>query len=313
MPINIPNNLPAAAALRNENIFVMTEERAHTQDIRPLHIAIVNLMPKKIETETQLLRLVGNTPLQIEVDLIKTDSYQPKNTPEEHLLEFYLTFQDIQHKYYDGLIITGAPVEHLGFEQVDYWKELKQIFSWSKHHVYSTLFLCWAAQAGLYEFQGIEKYPLEKKLSGIYQHRVVERFSKLTRGFDETFYAPHSRYTEIRKNDVEKNPDLSVLVESEKAGVYLIAEKNLRRVYVTGHPEYDTDTLKNEYDRDVNKGIAPDIPKNYFPEDDVTKEPMQTWKSHANLLFMNWLNYAVYQQTPYKLEEIEANSLSAGE
>jgi len=305
MPVNIPNNLPAWQILQSENIFVMDEERALKQDIRPLKIVILNVMPTKIVTETQLLRLIGNTPLQVDVVLMYPESHISKNTPQEHLANFYKTFSDIKDQTFDGMIITGAPVERLNFEEVNYWDELKEIMDWSYHNVTSTFHICWGAQAGLYYHYGISKYDLNKKLFGVYPHKVIKSNVKLLRGFDDVFFAPHSRYTEIRREDVEKVLELEVLVESEQAGVYIAASKDGRQIYVTGHSEYDPDTLKIEYFRDIDKGLEIDVPENYFPDDDPTKPPIVKWRSHANLLFANWLNYYVYQETPYELEKIK--------
>jgi len=305
VPIRVPDNLPATKQLRGENVFVMSETRAMHQDIRPLKIAIVNLMPTKITTETQLLRLLSNSPLQVDIDLIGMDSHTSKNTSQEHLKTFYKTFNDIKDSKYDGMIITGAPVENLDFSEVDYWDELKKIMEWTKTHVTSTLHICWAAQAGLFYHYGIPKYPLSKKLSGVYKHRVNRRTAKLVRGFDTEFYAPHSRYTEVRAEDIKKVKELEILAESEDAGVYIVFTKGGRRIFVTGHSEYDADTLLNEYLRDVEKGINPDVPENYFPGDNPKKKPIVKWRSHANLLFSNWLNYFVYQITPYNIESIK--------
>jgi homoserine O-succinyltransferase len=305
MPVVIPHNLPATEILQNENIFVMNEQRAQQQDIRPLKIAIINLMPTKVATETQLLRLIGNTPIQVEVDLICTETYQSKNTPQEHLLSFYKNFKDIRHKKFDGMIITGAPVEHLEFEEVEYWEELKEIMEFTKRNVYSTFHICWGAQAALYHHYGIKKYSLPEKMFGVFNHRVINRKCMLVRGFDDEFFAPHSRHTTVKREDIEKIPELKILAESDEAGVYLLASKNGRQVFVTGHSEYDPLTLKSEYDRDVNIGADIHIPLNYFPDDDPTQEPLVRWRGHANLLFSNWLNYYVYQETPYDLNEIK--------
>ena len=304
MPIRIPENLPATGILQRENIFVMNEERASSQDIRPLNIAILNLMPTKVETETQLLRLLGNSPLQIEVDLLKTESYSAKNTSEEHLLEFYRPVSDAMSNCYDGLIITGAPVELMDFEDVDYWEELKSVFSWADTHVYSLLSICWGAQAALYYYYGIPKYRLESKLSGVYEHRVLEKNNKLTRGFDDRFFVPHSRHTSVKREEILRRPSLRILAESNEAGVYLSASEDLRRVFVTGHSEYDSGTLRYEYERDLARGLNPQVPVNYFQGDDPRNEPMVKWRSHANMLFVNWLNYAVYQETPFELSRI---------
>ncbi|HHY83680.1 MAG TPA: homoserine O-succinyltransferase [Clostridiales bacterium] len=304
MPVKIPDNLPAAQTLHNENIFVMTEHRATTQDIRPLKIAILNLMPTKIVTETQILRLIGNTALQVDVVLLHPETHTCKTTPPEHLQTFYRTFSDIKHETFDGMIITGAPVERLSFEDVNYWDELKEIMEWKLHNVTSTLHICWAAQAGLNYHYGIPKYDLGKKLFGVYPHSVTRQHVKLLRGFDDIFYAPHSRYTEVRREDIEKVPDLEILAESPKAGVYIVASRDGRQIFVTGHSEYDANTLKLEYERDLAKGMDIAIPENYFPDDDPGRPPMVTWRAHANLLFANWLNYYVYQETPYDLNAI---------
>ncbi|WP_094547327.1 homoserine O-acetyltransferase MetA [Petroclostridium xylanilyticum] len=304
MPIKIPDSLPAVETLNNENIFVMTEKRAVHQDIRPLRIVILNLMPTKIATETQLLRLLGNSPLQVEIELLHTKTYKAKNTSEEHLITFYKTFEDIKNQKFDGMVITGAPVEHLEFEEVDYWEELKQIMEWSVHNVTSTFHICWAAQAGLYYHFKIPKYPLDEKMFGVFPHTVNKKNVKLLRGFDDEFFAPHSRHTEIRREDIEKIPKLEILSESEAAGIYIVATNDGRQIFVTGHSEYDPLTLKGEYERDINKGLNIAIPKNYFLNDDPTKPPIVKWRGHANLLFSNWLNYYVYQETPYDLNEI---------
>jgi homoserine O-succinyltransferase/O-acetyltransferase len=305
MPIKIPDNLPAYEILNNENIFVMNEERAYHQDIRPLRLILLNLMPTKITTETQILRLIGNSPLQVEVILLHPATHNSKNTPEEHLLQFYATFEDIKEKKYDGLIITGAPVENLEFEEVNYWNELKQIMDWSVHNVFSTLHICWGAQAGLYHHYGIPKYQLEKKMFGVFPHSINRKYVKLFRGFDDIFYAPHSRHTEVRREDIEKVSELEILSESIESGIYIAASKGGRQIFVTGHSEYDPLTLKEEYDRDVEKGLPIEVPKNYFPGDDPKQEPIVRWRSHANLLFANWLNYYLYQETPFNLIELE--------
>ncbi|MCH5210886.1 MAG: homoserine O-succinyltransferase [Oscillospiraceae bacterium] len=305
MPIKIPDKLPATKQLRNENIFVMSEKKAMHQDIRPLKIVIVNLMPTKITTETQLLRLLSNSPLQVEIDFLQMDSHKSKNTPSEHLAAFYTTFDEIKDAKYDGMIITGAPVENLDFEEVDYWDELVKIMEWSKTHVTSTLHICWAAQAGLYYHYGIPKYTLNEKCSGVFKHRINRRTAKLIRGFDNEFYAPHSRHTEVRKEDIKKVKALEILAESKEAGVYIVFTKGGRRIFVTGHSEYDANTLKDEYFRDLEKGKNPTVPKHYFPGDDPTKKPIVRWRSHANLLFSNWLNYFVYQITPYDIDSIK--------
>ena len=306
MPINIDKNLPAYTTLSNEGIFVMTDERAQSQDIRPLKIAILNLMPTKIVTETQLLRLVGNSPLQVEIILLRSKSHDSKNTPKSHLDAFYKTFDDIRNTNLDGLIITGAPVETLEFQQVDYWEELGDILEWSKSHVYSTLHICWAAQAGLHYHYGIEKSPTERKVFGVYSHTVLDKSTQLTRGFDDVFYAPHSRHTTISAEDIQKHPALKIIAASEEAGVYIVMAKNGRQIFVTGHSEYDPDTLKWEYDRDIAKGIDMHIPCNYYPDDDPSKQPVVRWRGHANLLFSNWLNYYVYQETPYDISTLSS-------
>ena len=302
MPIVIPGSLPAFETLSEENIFIINEERSIHQDIRPLEIAIVNLMPTKIETETQLLRLLGNSPLQVNITLLKTNSYVSKNTSEDHLSSFYNVFDDIKDKRFDGMIITGAPIETLQFEDVDYWNELEKIMEFSKTNVTSTFHICWGAQAGLYYHYGINKYPLKKKMFGIYKHTLNNPKNKLFRGFDEVYNAPHSRYTEIKKEDIDKVDDLEILSESEEAGVYVVASKNMKQIFVTGHSEYDKNTLKKEYMRDKEKGLEIGVPVNYFKNDDPNLEPIVTWKSHAHLIFSNWLNYCVYQETPYKLK-----------
>ncbi|MBQ8868751.1 MAG: homoserine O-succinyltransferase [Oscillospiraceae bacterium] len=305
MPIKIPNQLPAVKTLTEENIFVMTETRAITQDIRPLKLLLLNLMPTKIDTETQFSRLLGNTPLQIELELIHTKTHKSKNTSEEHLLAFYKTFDDIRERNFDGMIITGAPVEQMEFEEVEYWQELCEIMEWSKAHVQSTLHICWGAQAGLYYHFGIGKQPLPEKLFGVFEHKVERKSSILFRGFDDVFMAPHSRHTTISRADVEAEPNLKLLASSEKAGVYAVATEGGRQVFITGHSEYDADTLKKEYLRDKNAGLPISVPENYFPDDDDTLPPRVTWRSHANLLFSNWLNYFVYQTTPYDITQIK--------
>ncbi len=303
MPIKIPDNLPARTILEGENVFVMTDERAVRQDIRPLRILIFNLMPLKIQTETHLLRSLSNSPLQVEVELLMTDSYTSKNTPQEHLISFYKTFSEVENQNYDGLIITGAPIELMEFEEVAYWKELTEILDWSKEHVTNTFHICWGAQAGLFHHYGIKKHKLPKKLSGIYKHMVLKHDEQLVRGFDDMFMAPHSRYTGISREDVEKCDDLTVLAESEEAGVYLIISKDKKQIFVTGHSEYDPYTLKEEYLRDLKKGLEVEMPVNYFPDNDSSKEPMSSWRSHAYLLYSNWLNYYVYQATPFDLSK----------
>lgn len=305
MPIKIPDHLPAAEILTNENIFVMTENRASHQDIRPLKIAIVNLMPTKIVTETQLLRLIGNSPLQVDVTLLHMRSHTSKNTSEEHLENFYKTFEDVKDERFDGLIITGAPVEQMDFEEVNYWEELSSILEWSKHHVFATLHICWAAQAGLFYHYGVPKHPLKEKMFGVFEHAVNVRNVKLMRGFDDTFYAPHSRHTEVRREDIVKVPELIILSESAEAGVYIVQSRDGRQTFVTGHSEYDPLTLKAEYDRDIGRGLSIHVPNNYYPGNDPQMEPVVRWRSHANLLFCNWLNYYVYQETPYNLNELE--------
>ncbi len=305
MPIKIPNNLPAVKTLQSENIFVMTETRATTQDIRPLKILILNLMPKKIETETQLSRLLGNTPLQVEMELIHTKSHQSKNVAEEHLLAFYKTFDEVKDQNFDGMIITGAPVEHLEFEDVEYWQELCEIMEWSKTHVYSTFHICWGAQAGLYYHYGIKKRGLSEKLFGVFPHTVEYKKSMLFRGFDDVFPVPQSRHTTVDRSDIEKIPELKILASSNRAGVYAVSNKNGRHIFITGHSEYDADTLKNEYLRDLSQGKPISIPENYFPDNDETKPPLVTWRAHANLLYSNWLNYFVYQTTPYDLKQVD--------
>ena len=305
MPIKIPNKLPAASILERENIFFMTETRALAQDIRPLKVLFLNLMPIKIDTETQFARVLGNTPLQIDLELIAPTSHNSKNTPAEHMLAFYKTFEDVKDNFYDGLIITGAPVEHLAFEDVDYWPELCEIMKWSRTHVYSTLHICWGAQAGLYYHFGIPKVAMEKKLSGIYRHTLESRNTMLFRGFDDTFSVPHSRYTTIERKDVEKVPGLRILASSENAGIYAVAGEKGRQIFLLGHAEYDADTLKKEYVRDVKAGINPHIPENYFPGNDPEKEPVTSWRSSAHLLYGNWINYYVYQGTPYDITKIQ--------
>ncbi|MGE5632177.1 MAG: homoserine O-acetyltransferase MetA [Caulobacteraceae bacterium] len=304
MPINIPDDLPAADILTGENIFVMTESRAHHQDIRPLRIAIMNLMPTKVDTETQLLRLLGNSPLQVDITLLHPGTHMSKNTDEEHLERFYHTFDEVKALKFDGLVITGAPVENLPFEEVDYWNELVDLMEWSKHNVYSTLHICWGAQAGLYYHYGIPKYPLGEKLFGVFEHHKTVCNSKLLRGFDDVFSAPHSRHTGIERKDIEAKHELEIIAESGEAGVYIAATKNGRKIFVTGHSEYDALTLKREYERDINKGLNISVPKNYFFEDNPGRSPIVTWRSHANLLFSNWLNYYVYQETPYDVDNL---------
>ena len=303
MPIKIPGDLPAAKVLQKENIFVMDLGRAETQDIRALRILVLNLMPTKIATETQLARLLGNTPLQIDMELL-TVSRMPKHTSAEHMIAFYKTFDEIKDRFYDGLIITGAPVEQMPFEDVDYWRELCDIMEWSKSHVYSTLHICWGAQAGLYYHYGIPKIPLTEKLSGVYPHRVTHKGSILFRGFDDMFWVPHSRHTTVERAAIEKEKRLKILAESDKAGVYAISTDGGRQIFITGHSEYETGTLRDEYLRDKAAGLSPALPENYFPDDDDTRDPLCRWRSGANLLFSNWLNYFVYQATPYTIETI---------
>ncbi len=304
MPIQIPNNLPAAGILQQENIFVMREDRAITQDIRPLEIVVLNLMPTKIVTETQLSRLLGNTPLQVRVELMHTKSHKAKNTAQEHLLTFYKTFDELKDRKFDGMVITGAPVENMPFEDVDYWQELCQIMEWSKTHVHSTLHICWGAQAGLYYHYGVQKYPLREKLFGIFEHKKDYPLSILLRGFDDTFWVPHSRHTTVKREEIEQIPGLKILSSSEEAGVYAVASKQGRQIFITGHSEYDADTLEKEYLRDKNQGLSIAVPKNYYPNDDDTQKPVVRWRGHANLLFSNWLNYFVYQTTPYDIAAI---------
>ncbi|MFW5699697.1 MAG: homoserine O-acetyltransferase MetA [Bacteroidota bacterium] len=301
MPLNIPDNLPAVEQLERENIFVMKETRALHQDIRPLHIAILNLMPIKTTTETHLLRLLSNTPLQVEITLLNTKSYESKNTPREHLESFYKTYDTIRHKNLDGMIITGAPIEHLAFEDVDYWDEITDIMEYAKNHVTSTLYICWGAQAGLYYHYGIPKYKLPKKMFGVFDHTIADRTIPLVRGFDDVYPAPHSRHTEVRREDIEKIDELTIISESEEAGIYIVGSRDGKQFFVTGHSEYDPLTLKMEYERDIARGLSIDMPKNYFKNNDPKQEPVVRWRSHANLLFTNWLNYYVYQQTPFLL------------
>ena len=304
MPIRIPSALPAAKTLRDENIFVMELERATSQDIRPLKILVLNLMPTKIATETQLARLLGNTPLQIEMELIAVASRAPKHTAKEHMITFYKAFGDVKEEYFDGMVITGAPVEKLEFEEVDYWHELCEIMEWSKSHVHSTFHICWGAQAALYYHFGIPKHTLPQKLFGVYEHRVTHKGSILFRGFDDVFWTPHSRHTTVRREDVAAVKELKILAESEAAGVYAVSTDKGRQVFITGHSEYETSTLRAEYERDVAAGLPIKVPENYFPGDDPAREPVCRWRSAANLLFSNWLNYFVYQETPYLLSNI---------
>ena len=304
MPICIPNSLPAAQVLESENVFVMSEERASHQDIRPLKIGILNLMPTKIVTETQLLRLLSNTPLQVDIELLQTATHTSKNTSAEHLLKFYKTFADIQKERFDGFIITGAPVEQMPFEEVDYWPELCAFMDWTKTHVYSTFHICWGAQAALYHHYGIPKYPLPQKMFGVFEHRTLEPKHPLVRGFDELFFAPHPRHTTVRNEDILSCPQLTLLASSEEAGAYLIASESGRQFFVTGHSEYDRETLAGEYFRDVNKNLPIEIPRHYFQNDDPKQEILYRWRGHASLLFSNWLNYFVYQTTPYDLSSL---------
>lgn len=303
MPIKLPDGLPAKAVLESENVFVMDENRAFHQDIRPLRIVIANLMPLKEATETQLLRLIGNTPLQVEATLLKMESYESKNTALEHMEMFYSTFPEIQHRKYDGMIVTGAPIEHLNFEEVEYWNELQRIMDWSTSNVTSSLHICWGAQAALYHHYGIGKHPLDEKMFGVFSHTVVTE-TPLVRGFDEGFLAPHSRHTEVRSEDILSHPELLLVSESDEAGAYIMMRKDGRQVFVTGHSEYDRYTLQQEYLRDVARGAKIHLPKNYFPGDDPNQSPKYNWRSHAHLLFSNWLNYYVYQETPYNLDDI---------
>ena len=305
MPIKIPNDLPAVKILNDENIFVMTETRAITQDIRPLKILLLNLMPKKIETETQLSRLLGNSPLQVDFEFIHTKSHVSKNTSAEHLFTFYKTFDDVKDKTFDGMIITGAPVEQMPFEEVEYWEELCEIMEWTKTHVHSTFHICWGAQAGLYYHYGVNKYPLPEKLFGIFPHKADYKRSMLLRGFDDVFMVPQSRHTTIKTEDVAAVPELKILASNEKCGIYAIATEGGKQIFITGHSEYDADTLKNEYLRDLAAGLPIHVPENYFPDDNPENEPLVTWRSHANLLYSNWLNYFVYQTTPYDIEKIK--------
>jgi len=304
MPIKINADLPAAETLQRENIFVMNELRASTQDIRPLHILVLNLMPTKLTTETQFARLLGNTPLQVEMELLRVTSHVSKNTAEEHMFTFYKTFDEIKHRKFDGMIITGAPVEMLDYEEVEYWDELCEIMEWSKSNVHSTLHICWGAQAALYYHYGIGKHLLDNKMFGVFPHKADYKESMLLRGFDDVFMVPHSRHTTVLREDVEAVPELSVLASSDEAGVYAICTENKQQFFIMGHSEYDAETLQSEYMRDKNLGLPIDVPVNYFPDDDDTREPINSWRSSANLLFSNWLNYFVYQTTPYNLAEV---------
>ncbi len=304
MPIQIPNDLPAAGILQQENIFVMTQTRAVAQDIRPLEIVLLNLMPTKIATETQLSRLLGNTPLQVRLELMHTTSHKAKNVSQEHLLSFYKSFDELKDRKFDGMVITGAPVEHMAFEDVDYWQELTEIMEWSKTNVHSTLHICWGAQAGLYHHYGIQKHQLPEKLFGVYPHKADYKRSILMRGFDDIFWVPHSRHTTVIREDIQAVPGLKILASSEQAGIYAVASKEGRQIFITGHSEYDPLTLKTEYDRDKALGLPIAVPENYFPDDDDTKDPIVRWRGHANLLFSNWLNYFVYQTTPFDIMTI---------
>ena len=308
MPIQIPDNLPAFATLEDENIFVIPENRAEHQDIRALKIAILNLMPDKIVTETQLLRLLSNTPLHVDIDLVQT-SHVPKNTPQEHMLKFYKSFDEVKDNRYDGFIITGAPVEQMEFEEVDYWDELCRVFEWTKTHVYSTIHICWGAQAGLYYHYGVPKYLLENKISGVFLHKALDKNHPLLKGFGDTFFCPHSRHTEIRKEDVQKVEELEILCESEEAGVHIISDLSQRQIFILGHCEYDRDTLAKEYQRDIQRGLHPKKPRHYFPYGDVNAVPRFNWCCSANLLYANWLNHCVYQKTPYDLDKLEPISI----
>ena len=305
MPIKIPNNLPAAQVLDRENVFFMDADRAYGQDIRPLKLCILNLMPVKSVAETQFLRLLGNSPLQVEVDFIYTESYVPQHTSQDYLTEFYGTFADVRNKKYDGFLMTGAPVEQMPFEEVAYWDELQEIMEWSKTHAFSSFYICWGAQAGLYYHYGVPKYPVSPKIFGVFKHHLCVEHEKLFRGFDDEFYVPHSRHTEFRREDIEKVPELTIMAEAEQpAGVYCVADLKENMFFISGHAEYDPMTLKNKYDRDINAGLDIQVPCNYYPGDDPTKAPVVRWRSVANLLFANWLNYYVYQETPYELDRI---------
>ena len=308
MPIKIPNELPAYQTLTEENIFVMKETRATTQEIRPLQILLLNLMPTKIATETQLSRLLSNTPLQVELELMTVSGHIPKNTPQEHMLAFYKHFDAYKERNFDGLVITGAPVEHLPFEEVEYWEELCEIMEWSKTHVHSTFHICWGAQAGLYYHYGIQKVPLEKKLFGVFPHIVERKSNMLFRGSDDVFMVPHSRHTTVLREDIEKVPELKILATSPEAGIYALSTENGRQIFITGHSEYDARTLESEYLRDKNLGLPIEVPKNYYPDDDDTQPPRVTWRSCANLLYSNWLNYFVYQTTPYDLSQLQTKA-----
>lgn len=304
MPVKIPRDLPARRVLESENVFVMTEDRAGHQDIRPLRIAVVNLMPTKVNTETQLLRLLGSTPLQVEITLLHMGTHESRNTSEQHLDAFYATFDQVQDRKFDGLVITGAPIELLEFEEVDYWPELCRLMDWSEEHVFATLYVCWGAQAGLYHHYGVKKYPVGEKVFGVFEHRVLAPTARVLSGFDEVFPAPHSRHTEIRAEDVAATDGLELLAVSDEAGVYLVGSTDGRRLFVTGHPEYDPDTLASEYRRDVERGLPITVPRHYYPDDDPSRPPRTTWRSHAFLLYANWLNHCVYQRTPFDLTAI---------
>ena len=304
MPIKIPNDLPATAVLQQENIFVMTETRAVSQQIRPLEIVLLNLMPTKVATETQLSRMLGNTPLQVHLELMHTTSHVSKNTSQEHLLTFYKSFDELKDRKFDGMVITGAPVENMAFEDVDYWQELCQIMEWTKTNVHSTFHICWGAQAALYYHYGVPKYPLDQKLFGVYPHTADYKRSILLRGFDDIFYVPHSRHTTVKREDIEAVPGLRIIASSEQAGVYAAMTKNGKQIFVTGHSEYDPETLRNEYNRDKGLGLPIAVPENYFPNDDPSQPPLVRWRGHGNLLYSNWLNYFVYQTTPYDIMTI---------
>ena len=310
MPIQIPNDLPAAEILKQENIFVMKQTRAESQEIRPLEIVLLNLMPTKIVTETQLSRVLGNTPLQVHLELMMMSTHKSKNTPQEHLLSFYKTFDELKHRKFDGMVITGAPVEHMDFEDVNYWQELCEIMQWSKNNVHSTLHICWAAQAGLYYHYGIQKKQLPEKLFGVFPHHADYKRAILLRGFDDEFWVPHSRNTTVLREDIEQVPGLKILASSEKCGVYIVMNKEGRQIFVTGHSEYDPDTLEKEYRRDKDKGLPIAVPENYYPNDDDTREPLVRWRGHGNLLYSNWLNYFVYQTTPYDIMSVGIESTS---
>ena len=308
MPVKIPASLPARTTLEGENVFVMGEERAARQDIRPMHVAILNLMPTKVATETQLLRLIGNSALQVDVTLLRTSTHEARNASAEHLLKHYKSFEEVRGEKFDGLIVTGAPIEHLEFEAVDYWQELARIMDWAATDVVSTFFICWGAQAALYHHYGIRKYPLPHKLFGVFEHHTLAPTERLLRGFDDTFMAPHSRHTEVRRADIERHSNLRILAESATAGVYLVSSRDGRQVFVTGHSEYDPLTLKGEYDRDQGRGLPIEVPRNYYPDDDPSKPPRVRWRGHASLLYANWLNYYVYQVTPFDLENIQGGT-----